>query len=308
MSDLLTRLASRAVGESLQVRPRARPAFGGADTGAPISAFAAAPADVTASALPDPPRRDPAPHPIGARDDAARSPQRRDAPAALRGTDRIAAERESIVPRSAVETDTGTPAIEADSAGGDVVPAVHGTAMAQPGGLRELQHARDAQPFAAARGAADVASRRRRPNVDEPHRAPTRMTERSPLVVTTADLVHAIGPAAAADEREPPAQQSPAREPSAREAPAHAIARLAADAHSFAEPRADARRASSGTRPTLPAPRGEAHAEPVVRVTIGRVEIRATMPPAPAAPRPGAVGPRPLSLNDYLAGRKGRSR
>jgi hypothetical protein len=70
--------------------------------------------------------------------------------------------------------------------------------------------------------------------------------------------------------------------------------------------RADVRAAATRASP---APlRDEAREAPIVRVTIGRVEIRAAVPPAPAASRPAAGGPRPLSLNDYLAGRKGGSR
>jgi hypothetical protein len=45
-------------------------------------------------------------------------------------------------------------------------------------------------------------------------------------------------------------------------------------------------------------------AEPVVHVTIGRVEVRAVLPGAPPA-RPAQTPPRKSSLEDYLRGRKG---
>jgi hypothetical protein len=54
----------------------------------------------------------------------------------------------------------------------------------------------------------------------------------------------------------------------------------------------------------------EADAPSVVRVTIGRVDVRAVMSPAPAAPpaqRPARKGPS-LSLEDYLKERDGGRR
>jgi len=52
-------------------------------------------------------------------------------------------------------------------------------------------------------------------------------------------------------------------------------------------------------------PREAPHAEPkatrTIHVTIGRIEVRAVMPPAPPAPRPRPTQPVPLlSLEDYL--------
>jgi hypothetical protein len=44
--------------------------------------------------------------------------------------------------------------------------------------------------------------------------------------------------------------------------------------------------------------------EPVVNVTIGRIEVRA-VPPQPGATRPRSQGPTPLSLEDYLKQRGG---
>jgi hypothetical protein len=45
-----------------------------------------------------------------------------------------------------------------------------------------------------------------------------------------------------------------------------------------------------------------------IRVSIGRIEVKAMMPPAPppASPKPGRPAPR-LSLEEYLKQRNGRS-
>lgn len=62
--------------------------------------------------------------------------------------------------------------------------------------------------------------------------------------------------------------------------------------------------------PPLPARRDETAAEtpaaPVIRVTIGRVEVRAATPPPPVEP-PAPPAPR-LSLDDYLRSHNGRAR
>ncbi len=53
------------------------------------------------------------------------------------------------------------------------------------------------------------------------------------------------------------------------------------------------------------APASQAPPVPTIRVTIGRVEVRAVMPPAPPPPArlPAATG-LTLSLDDYLKQRK----
>jgi hypothetical protein len=57
--------------------------------------------------------------------------------------------------------------------------------------------------------------------------------------------------------------------------------------------------------PAKTQPRASEPAEPaVIRVTIGRIEVRATTPPLPAAPRTRPPGPA-LTLDDYLKQRNG---
>jgi hypothetical protein len=60
---------------------------------------------------------------------------------------------------------------------------------------------------------------------------------------------------------------------------------------------------TASTRPRRQQPAQQPPAPPAIRVTIGRVEVRAAAPPAAATPRP----PRPprLSLDDYLEARRG---
>lgn len=48
---------------------------------------------------------------------------------------------------------------------------------------------------------------------------------------------------------------------------------------------------------------------PTIRVSIGRIDVRAVTPPAPSAPRPAAMRPGPaLSLDEYLKQQKGGRR
>ncbi len=60
-------------------------------------------------------------------------------------------------------------------------------------------------------------------------------------------------------------------------------------------------------RPELAAGPREREAEPVVRVNIGRVEVKAVNPPPPP-PRPAARSGPPQSLDSYLEERDRRRR
>jgi hypothetical protein len=60
--------------------------------------------------------------------------------------------------------------------------------------------------------------------------------------------------------------------------------------------------------PSLPrAPADDPHEPAVVRVTIGRVDVRAVVPPAPAEQRKPRRQPR-LTLEEYLRDAEGRRR
>ncbi|MCL4798474.1 MAG: hypothetical protein KJ025_02745 [Burkholderiales bacterium] len=60
--------------------------------------------------------------------------------------------------------------------------------------------------------------------------------------------------------------------------------------------------------PPLPAVEPQAIVEPVVNVTIGRVEVRAVMAPLPARERRKPATPKALSLEEYLERRHGARR
>jgi len=91
------------------------------------------------------------------------------------------------------------------------------------------------------------------------------------------------------------------------------------DSETYQPPRVTAERNRESTRepaiqpitieqiilPAKTQPRASEPAEPaVIRVTIGRIEVRATTPPLPAAPRTRPQGPA-LTLDDYLKQRNG---
>jgi hypothetical protein len=54
-------------------------------------------------------------------------------------------------------------------------------------------------------------------------------------------------------------------------------------------------------------PDAKPSAPPVIRVTIGRIEVRAPAPPPPPIETPGPPPPR-ISLDDYLQSHNGRAR
>ena len=57
-------------------------------------------------------------------------------------------------------------------------------------------------------------------------------------------------------------------------------------------------------RPSLEVPPAPTAAAPTIRVTIGRIEVRAAAPPAPPEPEPTHRPEPALSLDDYLKGRR----
>jgi hypothetical protein len=106
----------------------------------------------------------------------------------------------------------------------------------------------------------------------------------------------------AGDERAEPA--SPPQQPGELLELEAAVAAVAA------EPRvATARPLPAAEPPRAAAPRTAAREEqPAVRVHIGRLEVRATLPePAPQAARREAPRPPDLSLSDYLRGKRAAS-
>jgi len=293
MTDLLTRLASRAVGEGLHVRPRARPAFGGAE---------ATDGDATPDLRRNSARaaamlRDP-------RDDTAQAPHR------------DAAERDAA-------SEHGDARLEARADGG----AEPASDLADAPGDARAPHMAPA-PF-------EPPPRAVERDAQPPEPAPSAALARTPSsdVLDTEGEAHASARALVFASTVHPAARPGPRTPraAASAVPAMPGAQLAdistetpyaddalAESESAFVPHVRTRAPGSESRAAVrlgAAP--QAHAtpshsapreEPIVHVTIGRVEIRASVPPAPASPRPAPVRPQPLSLNDYLAGRKGGSR
>lgn len=72
----------------------------------------------------------------------------------------------------------------------------------------------------------------------------------------------------------------------------------------FSLPQGTAPAARRSMRPSTPAFTPQREAEPTIKVTIGRVDVRAMMP-TPPAPRPASPRPKPsLSLDAYLKQRE----
>ncbi len=126
----------------------------------------------------------------------------------------------------------------------------------------------------------------------------SRHPEIAPAAVTTRPLAAEPAPVPAAPPQRTPS--SPLVEVSSRRRPS--------------SPGRPSSRERPSARPLAPPVRGrrdervpETPAEPPsIRVTIGRVEVRAVSPPPPAEPPPPAK-PR-ISLDDYLRSHRGRSR
>lgn len=283
MTDLLTRLASRAVGEGLHVRPRARPAFGGAEAtdgdatpdlrrnSARAAAMLRDPRDDT----PQAPHRDAAEH--GAASERG---------VAVPARDVADAPGDARAPHMAPAPFEPPPrAVERDMQAAEPAPSA---ALARTPGIEVLDTEGEAHATARAPVFASTVHAAARPG------------PRTPRAATSA--VPAMPGAQLADiSTETPYADDALAESESAFVP-HVRTR-APGSESRAAVRLGAAPQAHAT-PSHSAPREE----PIVHVTIGRVEIRASVPPAPASPRPAPVRPQPLSLNDYLAGRKGGSR
>jgi hypothetical protein len=291
MTDLLTRLALRAVGEGLQVRPRAQPAYGGADS---------IDGDATPDLRRDSPRAATTLHDPG--DDAARV-QDRDAasrgPAPARGTGRYALHAEGVA----------APADEAFDA-----PAAAQALRAGPLPSEPSPHAFDDDTRAAAPAGPSAFARTADLDAFDPEgeahaRAPNAAS--APAVPATArpGMRGRAASNPAPDLRHPQPVDIAVEAPQADALPDRMSAYPGdMPAHARAGDSRAAPRRGAAPHPATAPPHAAPREEPIVHVTIGRVEIRASVPAAPAAPRPAPAGPRPLSLGDYLASRKGATR
>jgi hypothetical protein len=105
---------------------------------------------------------------------------------------------------------------------------------------------------------------------------------------------------AAGDEATPPALDAPRPAPAARAAARSANVDPPRVERDEAMVRPATRRAAQLPEPPFRTARPE---PPPVRVTIGRIEVRAVAPP-PTPPRPTPQRPAPLSLDEYLEARR----
>lgn len=301
MTDLLTRLASRALGAGVQVRPRTPPPFSDAD-------FGSTDAELTAET----PRAPAGP----AVRTIARQPL-------ARGTHvgHVSGEPVRSVPRENVATLTHTASQQEPE---HVVAVERGARLSSVTDKDEVATqaservvvTHDDQPVMNGRGDSPrnpdlgvklphhAATAAAPPHtVDAPAQRQLDLAQPIPTVVESEALspLSPLVPAAAGRTGAPEIVHVDA--PTERK-----VATPARERISFVQQRAEGRHTLGG-RSMAAAPAFDTPEEPVVQVTIGRVEIRATVPPAPAAP-PRAVGSeaRRLSLSDYLSSRNSRSR
>lgn len=292
MTDLLTRLALRAVGEGQQVRPRTRPEFGGAEA--------------------------------TDRDAAPRFGHEGPRPAAMRHHDARQAPPRDAAVRDA-RTARGDGRFEARP-DGVVLPAaergvidVHEHARAPHGSPAPFEPPpRAAEREAQSPEAATVVFTR------TPDAGAVVREGQMPVRAEADVFASAARPAARAGTRTRAAAEAVPDMPHDPRPPGIAIEAARVDDDTPPDPDASfpahvrARAPSGDSRTAVRLARGPrspaapVHAalreEPIVHVTIGRVEIRASVPAAPPAPRAAPPGPRRLSLDDYLASRKGPAR
>lgn len=305
MSDLLTRLAMRAVGVGVRVHPLVRPAFGTADP----SVFEAA---------------GPAP-PEGARGVGARrawdpldTHEARHAMTPTPATEPAAAATGARQPEAVVDR-ASTIARELESAAEDV-PSVARLSVSRES--TESAVNREAPPSHGHR-TDDVVRHDVLAAYDDTDVVPTRSRSANgrSLEWSTAQVDRGIERAASfavsgdAERRSAPRMSEMSRIADDQLAqdeqalPPHLTTRDATTASPTKSRRADvAPIPASPTAARAPAVPAAQRDEQVVHVTIGRVEIRATVPSAAPAPRPAPVTPRTLTLDDYLAQRTGPAR
>lgn len=305
MSDLLTRLAMRAVGDGARVRPLTRPAFSTPDRVV---------------------REDAASLPMReAVSDASRHIDEAFVPTAPNGAvTRRRAIADEVAQRDDVP-EVGAPIDVRATRQSDAVSAVP-VMLAVPRatvGIERVAHDADAQraemPPSGIGEAADAAVTRpvppRRPSAlpparaDEPGQAITHTADTRPRPARSAGSPPTPAPALFDDlllHDEP--TFPPRRE--AADAPVIATSALrgSAAAEAAAEPAPVRNGSTRQTAAVVPAaapaaPPAVPREPPVVNITIGRVEIRATTPAPASSPRPAPATPRTLTLDDYLAQR-----
>jgi len=295
MTDFLTRLATRAVDASPQVRPRAVPFAGETSLAEPVPVQGVPGMQGSAPAPLDVPPASPGATPAASSDlallERARVPS---------GTDSLRARtRSGPAPDSAHMQEVTSPAPASDARNGQ--PVAVRTAQRVASSVRtSLASVVVPTPDAAHVRAPEVAfemtsAAPQRDAQTEIRPAPTNGRSRaapfsgnSPVAASTA-----VDARRAEEHNTAPGQTTLGQRSVTPTAPhtARAIDRVGRTPFS-----AEAL-AAAGTR------------EPaVVQVTIGRVEIRAVSPHVSATPRPAPPAPQALSLGAYLAARKGRAR
>jgi hypothetical protein len=169
--------------------------------------------------------------------------------------------------------------------------------IARAAAARWLEPLSEAEPAADAGSTEQTPTGDLQPRVTDMEEAPEGVPHVPPPPATPAVEVP--------ERRRPRASQAarPAGRPTTRAAPRHApeAARgLGAGELVTAPVRPATRRRTAEPA----APTRVASELPPVRVTIGRIEVRAVAPPAETPPRPAPRRPAPLSLDEYLEQRR----
>jgi hypothetical protein len=305
VSDLFTRLAMRAVGDGARVRPLTRPAFGTPDPFAREDATTLP----LSEAVDDVSRRmDVAFAPA----EPTRTVTRRQAITDDEGQgDDVPAAGAPVDARETRQSDSVAPApvgLAVPRATIGVERAVHAAAVhraeGQPPGITEAAEAEIARPMPARRTPAPPPARANAPGQPVAH-----TVDPLPVPVRPTASPHTPSPAVFDDLLLHDEPAFPRRREAA-EAPVvdTSTSRGSAAAEATAEPAPARNRSPRQTAAVVPAittaaPPLVPRAEPVVNITIGRIEIRATTPVPASSPRPAPATPRTLTLDDYLAQR-----